>query len=496
MTEFMKQKSILTFCVAVVGICVSALTSCDKQPQEPVQVAELIEPAETAKPAEPVEATKPAETEKTEPEPVAPTEPAQPTEPVETIEPTEPDVPRVDASTMIGKVMCGYQGWFRAATDGERQDWKHYRNQTSRQFKPGEAGIEFWPDLTEFGDHERFDTEFRHANGSVAQVFSSAVRDTVVRHFKWMREYGIDGVFVQRFATEVTNPNGGRADNDESRSVNRVLQNCRVGAARHGRTYAVMYDLTSMSAARMAAVKDDWRFLVKEMGILKDPAYQRHAGRPVLALWGVGFRNRDYGPAQIAPLIDFLKNDPECGGLTIMLGTPTHWRAGERDAGPFADWEKIYKAVDIISPWTIGRYGRINEAQNYAANIAKPDHEWCVANNKEHMPVVFPGFSWSNLKKGTDENPDAFIDRLGGKFLWSQYDAVVRVAGAKMVYQAMFDELDEGTHIFKSTNNPPVGASRFLTYDNLPTDHYLWLVGEATRRVRGEAPFSPELPKR
>ena len=510
MTKFMKRKSILILSTVASGICLSALTSCQKSSQEILEIFESTETEKTAEtaPAKPVEPApaetaetapaKPAETAKTT-EPTKPTEPAKsvaPVLPVEPIDPLEPGVVRVDSSTLTGKVMCGYQGWFRAATDGEKQDWKHYRNQTSKQFKPGEAGIEFWPDLTDFAAHERFDTEFRHANGSVAQVFSSAVRDTVVRHFKWMREYGIDGVFVQRFATEVTSPNGGRADNDESRSVNRVLQHCRAGANRHGRTYAVMYDLTSMSAARIAAVKDDWRFLVKEMGILKDPAYQKHAGRPVLALWGVGFRNRDYGPAEIEPLIDFLKNDPECGGLTIMLGTPTHWRAGERDAGPFADWVKIYQASDIISPWTIGRYGRINEAQNYAANIAKPDHEWCVANNKEHMPVVFPGFSWSNLKKGTDENPNAFIDRQGGKFLWSQYDAVVRVAGAKMVYQAMFDELDEGTHIFKSTNNPPVGASRFLTYDNLPTDHYLWLVGEATRRVRGEAPFAPELPKR
>jgi len=87
------------------------------------------------------------------------------------------------------------------------------------------------------------------------------------------------------------------------------------------------------------------------------------------------------------------------------------------------------------------------------------------------------------------------IPRLGGKFLWKQYVEAKKV-GATMIYQAMFDEVDEGTAIFKCTNNPPVGASKFLTYEGLPSDYYLWLVGQAGRMLRGEIPLTEEIPKR
>ena len=56
--------------------------------------------------------------------------------------------------------------------------------------------------------------------------------------------------------------------------------------------------------------------------------------------------------------------------------------------------------------------------------------------------------------------------------------------------------IDEGTAIFKCTNNPPVGASKFLTYEGLPTDHYLWLVGQGGRLLRGEIQPSDEMPAR
>ena len=61
-----------------------------------------------------------------------------------------------------------------------------------------------------------------------------------------------------------------------------------------------------------------------------------------------------------------------------------------------------------------------------------------------------------------------------------------------MVYQAMFDEVNEGTAIFKCTDNPPVGESRFVTYEGLPSDFYLKLVGQAARVIRGDAPMTEQ----
>ena len=32
----------------------------------------------------------------------------------------------VDAGTMKGKLLCGYQGWFRAPGDADDTGWQHY----------------------------------------------------------------------------------------------------------------------------------------------------------------------------------------------------------------------------------------------------------------------------------------------------------------------------------------------------------------------------------
>jgi hypothetical protein len=94
------------------------------------------------------------------------------------------------------------------------------------------------------------------------------------------------------------------------------------------------------------------------------------------------------------------------------------------------------------------------------------------------MPVIFPGFQWKNLM-ATRGHPNASnkIDRLKGRFFEAQGKGLI-ASGVKMLYIAMFDEIDEGTAIFKCTNNPPVGASEFGTFDGMPPDTYLRLADE------------------
>lgn len=392
--------------------------------------------------------------------------------------------PVVDRSTLHKKVMCGYQGWFTAEGDGADRGWHHWRGKDGT-FRPGSCSIDLWPDMSEYSREERYPTAFRHADGRVAEVFSSFNRKTVLRHFDWMQGYGIDGVFVQRFAVEVMQPPG-------LRHFNTVLSSCREGANRHGRAYAVMYDLSGLGASQMDAVIDDWKLLIDRMRITSDKAYLRHAGKPVVAVWGLGFNDgRRYTLAEGMRLVEFLKSDPRYGGNTVMLGIPTWWRTLDRDCISDPAFHDLLRRADILSPWTVGRYRTPDEAERHAEQAWKPDIARCAEWGKEYLPVVFPGFSWRNLKPGAKLDD---IPRRKGRFLWAQYAAAMQ-AGAGMVYQAMFDEVDEATAIFKCTNDPPVGESPFLTYEGLPPDYYLRLVGAAGKMLRGEMKRTDTMPR-
>jgi hypothetical protein len=392
----------------------------------------------------------------------------------------EPPRQIVDASTLTGKVMCGYQGWFNCQGDGANLGWTHWARNARQPFGPGNVTVDLWPDVAEYSAAELHETGFRHADGSPARVFSSANRKTVLRHFQWMRDYGIDGAFVQRFAS------GLRSTSQRNHKDN-VLAAARQGATASGRVYAVMYDLSGLRAGDVKLVAEDWQRLRSRDKITDDASYLRHEGKPVVAVWGVGFSDgRKYTLAECGDLVKTLKAD----GCTVMLGVPSWWRELKRDAVEDPILHEILSQADIISPWTIGRYRTPKQAAEHGQQVWQQDRSWCKSRGLDFLPVVFPGFSWHNLHGGKLDD----IPRLKGQFLWSQVVAARR-AGSEMIYVAMFDEVDEGTAIFKCTNDPPVGEGvSFLTYDGLPSDHYLKLVGRACRLLRGEIPLSEKLP--
>jgi hypothetical protein len=58
----------------------------------------------------------------------------------------------------------------------------------------------------------------------------------------------------------------------------------------------------------------------------------------------------------------------------------------------------------------------------------------------------------------------------------------------------MFDEVDEGTAIFKLSNSPPA-QGQFVDMKGCPSDWYLRLVGEGTRVLHGERADSFDIPR-
>ena len=391
------------------------------------------------------------------------------------------------SNSIEGKILAGYQGWFNAKGDASGLGWKHYSNK--KGFRPGGTNIDFWPDLNEYSKNNIYKTPFKHSDGKTAYVFSSADYKTVSLHFKWMKDYGIDGAFVQRFSVALTR------EKKREKNLFKVFDNCFKSAKEHDRVISLMYDLTgSKSTNVVEIIKNDWKKLVKkhELNDPKNPNVLTYKGKPIVSIWGVGFKgNREYSLEDIALLIEFFKNDPKYGGCNVLLGVPTGWRTLSRDATSDYQLHHIIKSADIVHPWTPGRYSDLESADLHKKNIVE-DKKWCDENELLYMPVVFPGFSWSNQKR----NPKIFnqIPRLNGDFLWRQFYNTIS-SDVKTIYVAMFDEMDEGTCIFKVNNDPPEGnKSKFLTYEELPSDYYLWLTGKAGKMLRQEIPMSKQKP--
>jgi hypothetical protein len=393
--------------------------------------------------------------------------------------------PAVDASTVRGKVMCGYQGWFRCPGDGADLGWVHWSRDRNR-LAPSTLTFEMWPDMTEYPPDERYPAPgFSHPDGRGAYLFSSASAGTVERHFEWMRDYGIDGAWLQHFVVDL--PGGPIQDRYPTRL--RVLNHVRESAEKTGRVWALSYDIAGMPNERIYEVlTSDWKKVVDEK-FCDSPRYVHQGGRPVVQIWGF-YRGSPHNlmTAELArKLIDFFKT-PGPYSAYLVGGGDWNWRTDSD-----AQWRDVYRSFNAYVPWNIGNYATDQAGVKHASmNYWREDKRECERNGVLWIPSVYPGFSWDNLRQqpaGTTTIP-----RRGGRFFWEQFHELAKLE-ADTVFVAMFDEVDEATAIFKVSSTPPV-EGHFVGYEDLPSDWYLRLTGEGIRMLRGQRAVTAELPIR
>ena len=233
---------------------------------------------------------------------------------------TTESMSRVRFKSIRNLVMAGYQGWFNTPEDGAGLGWKHFEKE--KEFKPGKCTIDLWPDVSEY--EKTYETAFKLPDETPAKVFSSYDASTTDLHFKWMKQYGIDGVFMQRFVVSIRNQKG--KDN-----YNKILNNAVLSAEKYDRAICLMYDLSGMEAGEEDILIRDWKELCEKYKLVSrnNNHYVYHHGKPLVAVWGIGFNDRrKYGYEQVKKIIDFLKSE----GCSILVGVPTHWRTLTIDA--------------------------------------------------------------------------------------------------------------------------------------------------------------------
>ena len=245
---------------------------------------------------------------------------------------------------------------------------------------------------------------------------------------------------------------------------------------------------------------DDWKRLLAQ-GVTRHPSYQHHKGRPVLAIAGVGSSDRPGTASQMIDLVARLRDASKpFGGVTLIASSATGWRTLDGDAKRDPAWTKAYASFDIISPWTVGRYTDAKSFDQFVKGRLIPDMAAAHRLGLEYMPVIFPGFSWHNLfaTRGKKGRPYNQIPRDCGRFLWMQA-ARDRQLGATMLYAAMFDEVDEGTALFKlapARAMPREPKTVALDADgcHLPNDWYLQVSKEISEMLKGKVAPSSKLP--
>jgi hypothetical protein len=414
----------------------------------------------------------------------------------------------VDPSTLDHKMLFGYQGWFTTIQDGDpfsaaNNSDSHWSQWGTGIMSPLNATVDMWPDTSAYPSKLLYPTAFTLPNGGTARVYSAWDSGTVNLHFQWMEQYGLDGGVLQEFVQNYL------TDSKQLQSViDTVALNVKAAAEASGRVFAVELDCSECtSSSVIQSVQTRWMHLVDSLQLIQSPAYLHHKGRPVVILYGFG--RIDYpdaaSPQQAAEIINWFHAEaPPQYRATIVGQTCVGWRTLGKGCLTDPLWASVYQSYDVIQPWYVGAWSTIPGADSKWNNVIKGDIDATTASGQGYMPTLWPGTSVSNLMRIRGESrPLNQVPRLGGQFWWHQLynylgnDPLHKIT---MAYGAMFDEVDEGTAMYKlaaTVNDVPHQAPAGFVYldmpdsyspigYSLPSDWYLELANCGTKALHGE----------
>jgi hypothetical protein len=243
--------------------------------------------------------------------------------------------------------------------------------------------------------------------------------------------------------------------------------------------FYIMYDISGWNNMQ-PEIKTDWTNKMKQY--TSSPAYAKQNGKPVVCIWGFGFNdnNHNFTAAACLDVIKFFKDQ----GCYVAGGVPTHWRTQQSDSR--ANFIEVYKALDMISPWMVGRIGNANQADGFYANTQRADQEFCRRYGMDFQPCILPG----DLQER---------QRAHGDFMWRQIYNMTRL-GCQGIYISMYDEYNEGNQIAKTAETQaevPTGSG-ILALDEDGTkcsaDYYLRLTGDGAKMFKGQIALTATRP--
>lgn len=369
-------------------------------------------------------------------------------------------MPCSERGDVVGAVSVGYQAWFTC--DGDNSPiggWWHWAPDRCGDLTDQNNAVISWPDMRPYA--KTYPTkQGNQGDGRPASLFSNYDESTIMTHFEMIKFAEIDTVALQRF-----NPCGGEGPIRDA--ITPLVANA---AARTGRKWYCMYDVSGWRGMA-AEMTNDWT--TKMRRFTSGDEYARQNGKPVVCIWGFGFNdpNRFWGAEECCGVIRWFKEQ----GCYVIGGVPTWWRRGEGDSR--ADFGEVYKAFDMLSPWMIGRAGKIRDLNHMYREGNLPDALECQGRGQDYQPIVMPG----DLSKG---------DRKHGDFYWRHWYNNSRLPGSIGIYISMFDEYNEGNQIAPTAetkaNQPKNFPHRALDEDGVActSDYYLRITKDAGRMFK------------